>query len=146
MHSLIADTAFWAGEDFPEDSFTGHDQSHQEHDKGFPSPSASENPGRSQSVPPSPSVYLEKNYHIAVYFDDTVETDEYAPAFQFGIDCHRRLGDANATFESAEPELCQNWDIARGTSILAGTPAGLLDWERARHAVRGGWNHAYHCK
>jgi hypothetical protein len=127
MQSFIVDTAFWAGEDFPTDSFTSKDR----------------------SEPPEPAeplrrVYFEKSYCPEVFFDDTVETDEYAPAFRYGADCRRRLAAVHATFESAEPDLARNWDNARGTSILAGTPAGLLDWQRARYAVRDGWNQAYH--
>ncbi len=144
MHSLIVDTAFWAGEDFPEDSFTSQSHSHSEHGFDSQAPSPGSYPARSKLVASSASVYLEKSYHTAVYFDDTVETDEYAPAFQYGADCHTRLSHAHDTFESAEPELSRNWDLARSTSILAGIPAGMLEWHRARHAVRDGWNHAHH--
>jgi hypothetical protein len=86
--------------------------------------------------------YWEKSYCATVYFDDTVETDEYAPAYRYGTDCCNRHRASGGGFESLEAELRDGWDAARRTSILSGTAAGKLDWDRARHAVRDGWNAA----
>lgn len=70
--------------------------------------------------------YWEKNYVTRPYIVTGHDYTSYRPAYRAGIDGFK----ANPTqsFDSLEPSLRNNWNIARGDS--------KLEWEEARHAVR----------
>jgi hypothetical protein len=57
--------------------------------------------------------------------------DDYAPAYELAERSHARLADSDP--DEVEATLAREWPTARGGSRLS--------WERARLALRDGWDH-----
>lgn len=71
-------------------------------------------------------VYWEKNFRTRPYSGDGQDFANYRSAYRVGIDGY--MANPKQSFESLEPSLRNNWNIARGDS--------KLEWEEARHAAQ----------
>lgn len=76
--------------------------------------------------PTAEELYWEKTYRTRPYIVDGHNYASYRPAYRSGIDGY--IANPKESFESLEPSLRNNWNIARGDS--------KLEWEQARHAAR----------
>lgn len=76
--------------------------------------------------PTSEEKYWEDNYQTRNYVDTTYDFEAYRPAYRAGIDSYRK--NPGQDFDSLEPSLRNNWNIARGNS--------KLEWDEAREAAR----------
>lgn len=71
--------------------------------------------------------YWEANYSTRPYVAAGHDFSSYRAAYRTGIDGYAASTPGTA-FESLEPSLRNNWNIARGDS--------KLEWQEARHAAR----------
>lgn len=77
--------------------------------------------------PTREEAYWEDNYHTRPYLVKGHDFSSYRAAYRSGINGYI-ASRPNTSFESLEPSLRNNWNIARGDS--------KLEWEEARHAAR----------
>lgn len=91
--------------------------------------SAGENIAREVN-PTIEEAYWEQNYHARPYVMTSYDFEAYRPAYRSGIDSFRN--NPGQSFDSLEPSLHNNWNIARGNS--------KLEWEQARLAARDAFN------
>ena len=75
--------------------------------------------------------YWSESYSRTPYYTSGLTYDDYRPAYGLG---YRARGLSDGSFEDAELELSQEWNIAKGRSRLT--------WEQAKLAVRDAWNRA----
>ena len=76
--------------------------------------------------------YWRERYSSEPYFDSNAAFDEYEPAYRLGHES--RAQQIARAYDEVERELEDRWLAERGTS--------RLEWERARLAVRRGWDEA----
>lgn len=69
--------------------------------------------------------YWGVNYHARPYIVAGHDYDSYRPAYRAGIDGY--IANPTQSFDTLEPSLRNNWNIARGDS--------KLEWAEARHAA-----------
>jgi uncharacterized protein (TIGR02284 family) len=70
------------------------------------------------------------NYQREPYYEQGRSFDDYAPAYRMGVTGRTQYD----RWETAEPQLREDWQRERGTSAL--------DWEKAQHASRAAWQRA----
>lgn len=73
--------------------------------------------------------YWRAHFSTRPYVDADGDFVDYGPAYRYGVDAYVRYPDRS--FDEALAELSDGWPAVRGDS--------RLDWERARHASRDGW-------
>lgn len=73
--------------------------------------------------------HFQQIHHTMPYFKAGMTWDDYAPAYQYGLDTYTTQG-AQA-FELAEAKLSEGWPRARDIS--------RLDWQSAAPAVAHAW-------
>lgn len=75
---------------------------------------------------PTQLTWWKENYQGRTYIKNGAAFDQYEPAYWYGIDAGMRYPEES--FESLEPNIRNNWNLARGNSTL--------EWDDARPAVR----------
>ncbi|HVG05205.1 MAG TPA: hypothetical protein VM937_09730 [Burkholderiaceae bacterium] len=72
-------------------------------------------------------------YEREPYFESGMTYDDYKPSYQLGADARAR--NANARFEDVEHSLASDYERVKGKSRLG--------WEKAKRAVRSGFDTDY---
>lgn len=80
--------------------------------------------------PTAETAYWRENFKSRPYVDKSASFDEYAPAYEYGVDSSNDF--IGREFDDVESELSRDWDAVKGKSSLA--------WEKARNATRDAWN------
>ena len=78
--------------------------------------------------PTAEDAYWRDNYTARPYAEGG-SYDEFGPAYRYGVTSYSEYPDR--TFEDVEPDLRDNWPVARGSS--------RLEWDRARLAAKDSW-------
>jgi uncharacterized protein (TIGR02284 family) len=78
--------------------------------------------------PTAEEKHWRENYEREPYYEQGRSFDDYAPAYRLGVTGRTRY----ETWDTAEPQLRDEWERTRGTSDL--------DWDRAQPASRAAWN------
>ncbi len=79
--------------------------------------------------------YWRGSYRDRPYAEADYDYDkDYSPAYRTGYDGYSSYASENATFETAEPRLREDYEKNRGSS--------RLDWEKAKPATQDAWNRA----
>ncbi len=79
--------------------------------------------------PAAEDVYWSQNYSTRPYVRQGSAYSDYQDAYRFGWES---AGAGYDNFDTAEPDLREKWNSARGNS--------RLDWQDAREAVRDSWH------
>jgi uncharacterized protein (TIGR02284 family) len=77
------------------------------------------------------------NYQREPYYEQGRSFDDYAPAYRMGVTGRTSYD----TWETAEPQLRDQWQRERGTSGLSwdqAQPASRAAWDRVDYSLRGG--------
>ena len=82
--------------------------------------------GIGEDIYPTQLAWWKDNYSSRPYVNKGAEFSTYEPAYRHGIQA--AVENRGKTFDSLEPNLSNNWNIARGDSTL--------EWDQARHASR----------
>ncbi len=73
--------------------------------------------------------HFQQIFHTMPYYVSDMRWDDYAPAYDYGIQTYRTRG--GQPFEQVEEALGHGWDAAKGGSRLL--------WSEAQHAVAHAW-------
>jgi uncharacterized protein (TIGR02284 family) len=87
--------------------------------------------------PAAEEKHWRENYQREPYYEQGRSFDDYAPAYRLGVTGRTQYED----WDSAEPQLQNQWESSRGTSSLdwdLARPASLAAWERVDSSMRGG--------
>jgi phage tail tape-measure protein len=79
--------------------------------------------------PAQEDAYWRNSYANEPYYTTGYTYDDYAPAYNLGYSSRGRY---NSDFDTAEPQLRNDWNNVRGNSRLS--------WDQARHASRAAWH------
>ncbi len=79
--------------------------------------------------PANEDAHWREAYVREPYYKRELNYNDYAPAYKLGYSARGR---SSSTFESAEPQLVQDWETTKGSSRLT--------WEEAKSASRAAWN------
>jgi uncharacterized protein (TIGR02284 family) len=77
------------------------------------------------------------NFTSEPYYEQGRNFDDYGPAYRMGVTGRTQYED----WDSAEPQMRDQWSTARGTSSLdwdAAKPASRAAWDRVDSSMRGG--------
>ena len=86
--------------------------------------------------PTAEEKHWRENYEREPYYEQGRSFDDYAPAYRLGVTGRTRYD----TWDTAEPQLRNEWQRERGTSGLAwdqAQPASRAAWERVDMSLRG---------
>lgn len=78
--------------------------------------------------PKAEEEHWRENYEREPYYEQGRSYDDYAPAYRLGVTGRTRYD----TWDTAEPQLRDEWQRERGTSGL--------DWDQAQPASRAAWD------
>jgi uncharacterized protein (TIGR02284 family) len=87
--------------------------------------------------PKAEEEHWRKNYDREPYYEQGRSYDDYAPAYRLGMTGRSRYDN----WDSAEPQLANEWETSRGASGLDwdnARPASRAAWERVDSSMRGG--------
>jgi hypothetical protein len=80
--------------------------------------------------PTAEDAYWRANYEKQDYVAAGSTYDDYGPAYRYGVDSYKKLGDGNS-FDDVEGDLQRDWEGNRADSSLT--------WDRAKYATRDSW-------
>jgi uncharacterized protein (TIGR02284 family) len=87
--------------------------------------------------PTAEEKHWRENYQREPYYEQGRSFDDYAPAYRLGVTGRTSYD----TWDTAEPQLRDQWQRERGTSQLSwdqAQPASRAAWDRADYSMRGG--------
>lgn len=82
--------------------------------------------------PTAETAYWRDNYTSRPYVEQGDKFDDYAPAYNYGVNSAAHAQYEGRAFDDVESDLSNSWHKVRGESGLT--------WDRARHAARDAWD------
>lgn len=91
--------------------------------------------GIGEDIRPTQLAWWKANYSSRPYITEGKNFDTYEPAYRYGIDTAiANKNNVDRDFNTLEPNLRNNWNIARGKSSM--------EWDEAKYATRDAFEKA----